>query len=215
MSNTTDNPLLGVWNLVRWEIAYGDDRPTTFPYGTDATGLIMYTHDGAMSACIARAGRKPLSSASVRSAPEAERLAAFDVMGSSASSVIDCEPEQNSIRQALNRLYDPAFRAIVDAQKATGKIAFPVASMAENFGMDDTPSATGEIFGVDADGKNIELLTGYRANRQDAWMSRKLPSKLANRLIDDFEKDGRTELLASFADIIPVTMIATTTTAVG
>lgn len=31
---------------------------------------------------------------------------------------------------------------------------------------------------------------------------------LANRLIDDFEKDGRTELLASFADIIPVTMIA-------
>jgi acyl-CoA synthetase (NDP forming) len=30
--------------------------------------------------------------------------------------------------------YDPAFRAIVEAQKATGKIAFPVASMAENFG---------------------------------------------------------------------------------
>lgn len=30
--------------------------------------------------------------------------------------------------------YDPAFRAIVDAQKTTGKIAFPVASMAENFG---------------------------------------------------------------------------------
>ena len=30
--------------------------------------------------------------------------------------------------------YDPAFRAIVDAQKATGKIALPVASMAENFG---------------------------------------------------------------------------------
>lgn len=30
--------------------------------------------------------------------------------------------------------YDPAFRAIVEAQKATGKPAFPVASMAENFG---------------------------------------------------------------------------------
>ena len=30
--------------------------------------------------------------------------------------------------------YDPAFRAIIDSQKATGKIAFPVASMAENFG---------------------------------------------------------------------------------
>jgi acyl-CoA synthetase (NDP forming) len=30
--------------------------------------------------------------------------------------------------------YDPAFRAIVDAQKATGKPAFPVTSIAENFG---------------------------------------------------------------------------------
>lgn len=36
-------------------------------------------------------------------------------------------------------------------------------SMAEAFGSDDTPSPTGEIFGVDADGKNIELLVGYRA----------------------------------------------------
>jgi len=32
--------------------------------------------------------------------------------------------------------------------------------------------------------------------------------ELAEKLIDGFEKDGRTELLASFADIIPVTMIA-------
>jgi acyl-CoA synthetase (NDP forming) len=30
--------------------------------------------------------------------------------------------------------YDPAFRAIIDAQKAAGRPAFPVASMAENFG---------------------------------------------------------------------------------
>jgi len=33
-------------------------------------------------------------------------------------------------------------------------------------------------------------------------------TELAERLIDGFEKDGRTELLSSFADIIPVTMIA-------
>ncbi|QLF70091.1 cytochrome P450 [Peteryoungia desertarenae] len=31
---------------------------------------------------------------------------------------------------------------------------------------------------------------------------------LANRLIDGFEQDGKTELLSTFADIIPVTMIA-------
>ena len=74
----TAQDLHGVWTLVRWEITYDDGRPTTYPFGPDATGLIQYTHDGGMAACIARAGRVPLSSASVRSAPEAERLAAFE-----------------------------------------------------------------------------------------------------------------------------------------
>lgn len=72
------NPLLGSWLLLRWEIAYGDGRPPTLPYGADATGLILYTADGWMSACIGRTGRPRLSSDSVRSAPEAERLAAFE-----------------------------------------------------------------------------------------------------------------------------------------
>ena len=74
----TAQDLLGVWNLVRWEITYADGRPTTYPFGPNATGLIQYTHDGGMAACIARANRPRLSSDSVRSAPEAERLAAFE-----------------------------------------------------------------------------------------------------------------------------------------
>jgi hypothetical protein len=74
----TAQDLHGVWTLVRWEISYDDGRATTYPFGPDATGLIQYTHDGGMAACIARAHRAPLSSASVRSAPEAERLAAFE-----------------------------------------------------------------------------------------------------------------------------------------
>ena len=74
----SDNPLLGTWHLVRWEITYGDGRAPTLPYGADATGMICYTGDGNMSACIARGGRAPLSSASVRSAPVDERLAAFE-----------------------------------------------------------------------------------------------------------------------------------------
>jgi hypothetical protein len=73
-----DNPLLGTWHLVRWDITYGDGRAPTLPFGSEASGLITYTEDGTMSACIARAGRKPLSSDSVRSAPESERLAAFE-----------------------------------------------------------------------------------------------------------------------------------------
>ncbi len=76
---TTDhNPLLGAWQLVRWEITYGDGRAPSLPYGEHASGLLVYTGDGFMSACIAAAGRARLSSASVRSAPQAERLAAFE-----------------------------------------------------------------------------------------------------------------------------------------
>lgn len=43
--------------------------------------------------------------------------------------------------------------------------------------------------------RHVEKMTGEIAD-------------LANRLIDDFEAQGETELLSSFADIIPVTMIA-------
>ena len=73
-----NNPLLGTWHLVRWDITYGDGREPTLPYGDKATGMIAYTSDGFMSACIARGGRGKLSSASVRSAPVDERLAAFE-----------------------------------------------------------------------------------------------------------------------------------------
>ena len=39
-------------------------------------------------------------------------------------------------------------------------------SMAETFGAEDQPSATGELFGMDADGGNRKLLVGYRAATQ-------------------------------------------------
>jgi hypothetical protein len=73
-----NNPLLGTWHLVRWDITYSDGREPTLPYGNQATGMIAYTHDGFMSACIARGARPKLSSSSVRSAPVDERLAAFE-----------------------------------------------------------------------------------------------------------------------------------------
>lgn len=73
-----DNPLLGTWQLVRWDITYADGREPTLPFGDKATGMIAYTTDGFMSACIASGGRAKLSSASVRSAPVDERLAAFE-----------------------------------------------------------------------------------------------------------------------------------------
>lgn len=66
-----DNPLLGTWHLVRWDITYSDGRPASLPFGGDAAGLILYTGDGMMSACIARGTRGSLSSDSMRSAPQA------------------------------------------------------------------------------------------------------------------------------------------------
>ena len=72
------NMLTGAWHLERWEIAHDDGRKPSYPYGDDATGLLVYSDDGHMSAVIARAGRAPLSSASTRHAPEGERLAAFE-----------------------------------------------------------------------------------------------------------------------------------------
>ena len=78
MSSTPDNPLLGTWQLCRWEIAYGDGRPATLPYGPDAVGLILYTADGWMNACIARGQRPRLSGDSLRKLPTAEALSAFE-----------------------------------------------------------------------------------------------------------------------------------------
>lgn len=78
MSSLSTEALHGVWRLVRWEIRYDDGRPDSYPFGPDATGLIQYTPDGGMAACIARANRPRLSSDSVRSAPERERLSAFE-----------------------------------------------------------------------------------------------------------------------------------------
>ena len=74
----TGNPLVGTWHLVRWDIRYDGGRAPSLPFGASATGMILYTQDGSMSACIAQADRANLSSDSVRSAPVAERLAAFE-----------------------------------------------------------------------------------------------------------------------------------------
>lgn len=70
--------LVGTWRLERWEVAYGDGRPPGLPYGGDAEGRLIYTPDGHMLVAVTRRGRPPLSSARARSAPDTERLAAFD-----------------------------------------------------------------------------------------------------------------------------------------
>ena len=69
--------LTGAWAFHRWRITY-EDGSVTEPFGEGATGLLLYTPDGAMSATIMAGGRAPLSAGNPRSASMDERAAAFD-----------------------------------------------------------------------------------------------------------------------------------------
>lgn len=69
--------LEGTWKLLGWEIGSGDGS-VSYPFGPEATGLLHYTADGGMAACIARPDRPRWSTGNPRKAPEAERLAAFE-----------------------------------------------------------------------------------------------------------------------------------------
>ena len=69
--------LVGAWAFHRWRITY-EDGSVTEPFGEGATGLLLYTADGAMSATIMAGDRAPLSRGNPRAAPVAERAAAFD-----------------------------------------------------------------------------------------------------------------------------------------
>ena len=109
-SGDSDNPLLGTWHLVRWDISYGDGRPASLPFGADATGLITYTDDGTMNACISRNPRSRLSSDSVRSAPEAERLAAFESYFQYAGPYsIRGEPGRQQVVHRVTHALNPNF----------------------------------------------------------------------------------------------------------
>ena len=52
--------LTGTWRLERWELVYQDGRPPECPLGEDASGFLIYTADGHVSASLARAGRAAL-----------------------------------------------------------------------------------------------------------------------------------------------------------
>jgi len=70
--------LVGAWELSSWRIDYSDGRPSAFPFGEDARGLLIYSADGHMSAGISRRTRSPLGGGSTRRADPAARASAFD-----------------------------------------------------------------------------------------------------------------------------------------
>jgi hypothetical protein len=62
MTRTLRERLIGAWKLESYIEKPVDGSPLGHPLGEDATGLIMYTPDGYMSAQLMRAGRKPFGS---------------------------------------------------------------------------------------------------------------------------------------------------------
>jgi glycosyltransferase involved in cell wall biosynthesis len=84
-------------------------------------------------------------------------------------------PHVRVIRFARNHGQTTAMQAGIDA--ARGEIIATLDGDLQNDPA-DIPRMIEELYARD-----LDLLAGYRANRQDAWLSRKLPSKLANRLI--------------------------------
>lgn len=106
MTGLIAESLVGAWQLQRWEIvreAAGQERVVSQPFGTGAEGLLLYTADGWMSATIMAEGRRPLSHANPRSAPAAERAAAFDGYFSYAGRwSVDGQQVRHEVVVALN-----------------------------------------------------------------------------------------------------------------
>ena len=54
--------LIGAWKLVSYIEKPLDGSAPTYPFGEDAQGIIMYTHDGFMSAQLSVRERAPFAS---------------------------------------------------------------------------------------------------------------------------------------------------------
>jgi hypothetical protein len=72
-----DESLVGTWRLMsaRRRTAAGD---VSFPWGTDATGYLIYTADGHVSAVVMERGRKTMSCQHIKSASQAEKASAAE-----------------------------------------------------------------------------------------------------------------------------------------
>lgn len=78
MSTITKDDLVGTWELESWTIGYADRDELSFPYGEEPRGLLLYSTDGWMSACIAGSERERLpEDVSYRKLPDALKAAAF------------------------------------------------------------------------------------------------------------------------------------------
>ena len=71
-----DNRLIGGWLLQSWSITADGKR--SFPYGESASGQLMYTADGYMSAIICNAECPPIPEGSLRKLNDSQKAALVD-----------------------------------------------------------------------------------------------------------------------------------------
>jgi hypothetical protein len=68
----TDNPLVGTWTLVSYEVRDGRGE-IIHPFGHDPAGYLTYPDDGFMCVAFMSAGRRPLAAATLRAASAEEK----------------------------------------------------------------------------------------------------------------------------------------------
>jgi hypothetical protein len=73
-----EEDLIGAWTLLSWTIEYPRHQRVSFPFGENATGLLLYAPGGFMSAGISRSERCGFQGGNVRHATPSARAAAFD-----------------------------------------------------------------------------------------------------------------------------------------
>lgn len=101
MPDAAPNPLPGAWRLQSWETSFSDGRAQTRPFGERPEGLILYTHDGWMSASITHSGRTAASAEAV--AGQSDGLDSF--INYAGRYRIDGDSVVHAVTLALN----PAF----------------------------------------------------------------------------------------------------------
>lgn len=69
--------LIGAWRMERWSTQYEDGRQI-YPMGEDASGFLLYTPDGYMSAALGRGGRAAFTTGEHLTAAAEEKIRAWD-----------------------------------------------------------------------------------------------------------------------------------------
>jgi hypothetical protein len=76
MKKTTKNPLAGAWKLVSFEVRRKNGQ-THYPFGGNASGQLIYTENGHVTANLSQNGRMEVKTGDIMDASHEEMAASF------------------------------------------------------------------------------------------------------------------------------------------